>query len=461
MDFDSDVKDALEKALSDWESELRTRIPRGSLRLWSLDQVKDKIPSTTNWGAPYFETGKLIQKDKKTGKEIITDNRDKYVKIADHYVKTGRIDELKNAFWSIWRGQETNDCKNRVDGIVISKQRRPWAEAHAWTLIGGMLYPYYNKRAEFPVRAALVNQQEVDRIIASNWTKQWDWVVSWDGSAYDTHMIPWLGKRIGHIILDSFSMSDSERVALEGYFDHVFGGPLITSLGIIVGQHGMPSGTTITNELDSNYNEVLALAVKYITNGDVELQMVAAQGDDAIMNVVIHSPAMKRELDDSDKVKEWLSNIYKRLLMDVNPKKNEVSKYKCEFLKRLHIKGTTESYRSYVWSTIGMCNMERAKDWKWPMYTARWIMQAANHYENLPGFNEFMEFCVKGDAELGLGSKVKGGAKAVFQMAGGEEKVIKRLGYTSYTTHLGVTVKDSKSTLNSTLSSVRWLESRT
>lgn len=83
-------------------------------------------------------------------------------------------------------------------------------------------------------------------------------------------------------------------------------------------------------------------------------------------------------------------------------------------------------------------------------------MQAANHYENLPGFNEFMEFVMNSDSEYKCGVKLKGGPRSIFQMAGGESSVIKRLGFTAYTTHLGVTIDTNSNTkLNPTLSSVR------
>lgn len=81
-------------------------------------------------------------------------------------------------------------------------------------------------------------------------------------------------------------------------------------------------------------------------------------------------------------------------------------------------------------------------------------MQAANHYANLEGFNQFMEFISKGDKELHLGVGLKGGAMSILQMAGGTEKVIKRLGYTQYTTHLGVNVSKGEAKVLPDLSSV-------
>lgn len=83
----------------------------------------------------------------------------------------------------------------------------------------------------------------------------------------------------------------------------MFEDPLITPVGLIEGKHGMPSGTTITNELDSNYNEVLCLAVKYISPG-VSLEMVTAQGDDAIMNVRYENDELRNKYKDPEDVKE-------------------------------------------------------------------------------------------------------------------------------------------------------------
>lgn len=81
------------------------------------------------------------------------------------------------------------------------------------------------------------------------------------------------------------------------------------------------------------------------------------------------------------------------------------------------------------------------------MYSARWLMQAANHYSNLEGFDQFMKFVANGDEMYHLGVGTKGGALGILQMAGGSTKVIKRLGYTQYTTHLGVDVNKGQAKL--------------
>lgn len=108
----------------------------------------------------------------------------------------------------------------------------------------------------------------------------------------------------------------------------------------------MPSGTTFTNELDSCYNEVLSIAVGLlppsINKIGMKLEMVTDQGDDAVMVIQNVRKNIKTQ-----EIADAVSTCYKELNMSVNPKKQMISKTKTEFLKRLHIKGQTESYRSY------------------------------------------------------------------------------------------------------------------
>lgn len=160
-------------------------------------------------------------------------------------------------------------------------------------------------------------------------------------------MIPKLALEICKVILESFAMSAEDEQCCKRYFNHMFHDPLITPFGIMIGTHGMPSGTTFTNELDSCYNEVLAMSFKYLPtqykrHDSVELIPITDQGDDMVLS--FHSSIGFSP----EKVSEILSIGYGAMNMSVNPKKQMVSQTKCEYLKRLHIKGTVESYRSYV-----------------------------------------------------------------------------------------------------------------
>lgn len=163
-------------------------------------------------------------------------------------------------------------------------------------------------------------------------------------------MMPWLAEQIGGAIVNRFNCSEQDRYSFLAYFHHVFTDPLITPEGLLVGLHGMPSGTTFTNELDSCYNEVLVESFKYlpsyVTNGvKVELETVTDQGDDMVL--LFHVLSNQSSIHE-DEIKEILSNGYEAMNMAVNPNKQMVSQNKCEYLKRLHIKGIRESYRSYV-----------------------------------------------------------------------------------------------------------------
>jgi len=97
--------------------------------------------------------------------------------------------------------------------------------------------------------------------------------------------------------------------------------------------------------------------------------------------------------------------------------------------------------------------MERAKNWKADMYSARFIMQAANHYSSLPAFDSFMQSVADGDIKNHIGVGTKGGAHTILQRAGGSAKVLKRLGMQAYATHLGVSHSTREAKLAETLSS--------
>lgn len=454
--LDAAAQEAIEKGLTDWVRKLDVSIPPRSLRPLSYEQATDALPATTNWGAPYFLQGKVMD-----GQKVVEDNRKKYLDMARELAEAPESEKniTRNAFWSIWRGQESNDHQDKWEGLVKPKQRRPWAEGHGWTIIGARMKPFLDKRAESPTRAALVNQRKVDEVISSYWpfVKDNKWMVSWDGSSFDTHMMPWLAMKIGDAIIDRFNCSEVDRESFKRYFHHVFNDPLITPSGLMWAPHGMPSGTTFTNELDSCYNEVLVEAFKYlpttVTRGrKVSLQTVTDQGDDLVL---IFEVLDDQEITEEE-IRGILSDGYAAMNMSVNPKKQMVSQHKCEYLKRLHTRGITESYRSYVWTLIGMLNMEHSKDWKSAMYSSRWIMQASNHYASLEGFNSFMSWIASGDKVHHLGIGTKGGAMRILQMAGGEESVIKRLGYAAYTTHLGVDVNKSGAKI-ADLSAASWV----
>lgn len=85
-----------------------------------------------------------------------------------------------------------------------------------------------------------------------------------------------------------FTLTPKQERLFRLYFQHVTEAPLITPLGLIEGLHGMPSGTTITNEGDSDYNEVLTYAVNYLPETrklGLRFEMITNQGDDAVMKL--------------------------------------------------------------------------------------------------------------------------------------------------------------------------------
>lgn len=452
-----DAVRALDEAVYIWRESIRKSIPANSLNLLTFEKAMEELPGTTNWGMPYLVSGTEVSQGK-----IEVDNRPKYRKIAERlaYSELSDKDILENAFWLGWRGQESNDEKDRYEGQVKPKQRSVWAEGHAWSILGNRMKPFLEARKKMTTRAALVSQAAVDDVIYNVWNdlKSDEIVISWDGSSFDTWMMRDVALKIAEVIIESFNCDKREKEACMRYFEHIFSDPIITPEGLWWGLHGMPSGTTFTNELDSCYNEVLAIAVgllpKKINTLGIKLTMITDQGDDAVL--VCQCPSLPKL--DISKLAEVLSACYAELNMSVNPKKQRISRTEAEYLKRLHLNTKKESYRSYVWTAIGLCNLEHAKAWRYDMYSARYIMQVANHYASLPGFNEFCKWVSEGDKELHIGVGIKGGCYAIFQRAGGVPVVLKRLGMTSYATHLGVEHSESEAKLAQSLSSALWVE---
>lgn len=99
-----------------------------------------------------------------------------------------------------------------------------------------MTKPFMDARAKFPTRAALINQAKVDEVIhdAFGSLVLGERILSWDGSAYDEHMIPQVAISIAHeIIIPTFNYSGPEMEDLvQRYFTHMFYSPLITAEGI-------------------------------------------------------------------------------------------------------------------------------------------------------------------------------------------------------------------------------------
>lgn len=94
---------------------------------------------------------------------------------------------------------------------------------------------FLEARKSDPRRSALVSQSKVDKEVhlAFSALKPNDWMLAWDGSSYDTWMMPSIASKICAIIIDSFDAAPQELQACERYFTHVFSDPLVTPEGIL------------------------------------------------------------------------------------------------------------------------------------------------------------------------------------------------------------------------------------
>ena len=424
------------KAVENVRKAVRKYIPAKSLRPLALDKSMERLPSTTNWGAPFFEAGKQLEYDKDANVTKEHDNRKQYMNVAQRILKAILEDKHPKlediAFWCLWRGQEGRDSE--------TKQRIIWGEAHGVTILGSRFFPFIDAaQNSLPWRKALVSQESVDESVAVFMkSHSGQYLYGFDASGFDQHLNADLLNAASDIIIDSFQLTNDEIKIANWYFkNHIVSSPIITPDGLVTGRHGsMPSGTGFTNELDSMCNLIAAEYVSLRTKWELFTSQI--QGDDGVF--------LFKGLD--QKSLTQLSEAYSELGFVINEDKQWLSKTSVSYLKRLHCTDKATSFRSYSWVLCGLSNMERPKGWKDAMYSARAIMQTSNLSPEYKGYDNFMRFAVKGDT-YGLGMKVKSGSLGVLQAAGGLNAVAERLDFVSFAANQQGLIKEPGSSSSS------------
>lgn len=259
-----------------------------SLRPLSIDSGVDYLKNNTNSGLPYY-----------TRKS----------KIKDRLVS--KFDELID---------RNDPCILFTRTQEADKTRDVWGFPVADTLREMIYYqPLLSYQKRLAWRAALRGPEEVNRDITNiidhsirNDLK----LISIDFSAFDSSVPQDLIDMSFKYIMSLFQpkywdelMSICERFSTIG---------LLTPSGVIQGSHGVPSGSTFTNEVDS-----LAQFFASLNSGVVDISKVQIQGDDGVYSV-------------SESDVEPLYKSFKSFGLNVNVSKSYVSSDYCIYLQNLY-----------------------------------------------------------------------------------------------------------------------------
>jgi hypothetical protein len=258
----------------------------GRLRPLSLKTALEYIKRTTNSGLPYL-------------------------------VKKGRI--LKEA--------EANfeQLLNRMDPCVLftrtqeRKKTRPvWGFPIADTLNEMMFYrPLLDFQKSSGYRAAVIGPEAVDTSVSDlmKFASERNLsLLSIDFSAYDTSITPALSRLCFDYIKSLFQTTYGDE--LEYIFERFVSIGLCTPDGIYVGYHGVPSGSTFTNEIDSLVQWIIAINYPH-----EKLERFQIQGDDGLYAV-----------EDPQKLMDW----FQEFGLKPNHEKSLISEETAQYLQLVY-----------------------------------------------------------------------------------------------------------------------------
>jgi hypothetical protein len=370
---------ALDRATSMVES----LVQRGRLRPTTIESAVQRAPKSTNWGLPYMKKGSgSASQYAAISKEIIHGN----------YSLT----------WPSllgWRGQATG-----LDSAP--KQRVVWMFPHSTTLIEStFLYPVLNILNQSSSFAGWRTSDYVDAAI-TDMMKTGLPLISFDASSFDSTISKELIERVYSCLRLWFQPEYSKLLTwMEDQFKAT---GIITPKGIMNGREGaVPSGSGLTNLVDSLVNVMLYYYVGFALDAGPKSQLVTVLGDDAVW-----------AYQDSTVDMEILEKTLKPLNITANPDKQyrspDVVKYLQNVFERQsnggEVKGVRPSYRVLS----GAMSYERFhRGWNAEMDSLRWIMQLENA-RNHPNFKELVNFVKNGD-KLALGLNSPGGVEGIFR----------------------------------------------
>jgi len=273
------------------------------------------------------------------------------------------------------------------------KTRNVWGYPMADT-INEMRYfkPILKYTRSLPWRAALIGPDAVDRAISQQINAALannQILISIDFSSYDAS----IGDSLFSLSCDmTKSLFQSQfHHEIESLYDRIKSIPIITPDGIIRGNHGVPSGSTFTNHIDSDAQLAAGL------NSGINFVGMSwqIQGDDGVWRV------HERDID-------ILLNTFKSFGLNLNEDKSSISGDHCTYLQMLYhkdyqdngglIRGIYPTYRALNriihqerWSSFEDYNIE-GRDY----YSIRTISILEN-CRNHPLFVELVKYILSID----------------------------------------------------------------
>ena len=223
---------------------------------------------------------------------------------------------------------------------------------------------------------------------------------STDFEGFDKSIHPESLRAIGREVAMAFQSSYGEE--LEQIFENVANIPwLITDEDMLVGAHGMPSGTGWTSGGDSIHHKK-GQELQADLYGTVLNPWCQVQGDDGLLNFAI-------DVDD-----ELMSEHWKQLGQTENPEKRFSSYSECFYLRRYYGEGLPGAYSTCraLNSILGRERFYDEEGWDGAMEIIRALMILENPKHN-PLHLLFVDFVAQGDI-YGLGAKWPGGIDGVI-----------------------------------------------
>lgn len=269
-------------------SSVRSMVNRSNLRPLSADSALKLLKNNTSSGLPYYtEKGKV--------KERVLDKFDILLKRKDPCILFTRTQEQ-------------------------SKTRNVWGFPMADTLNEMRYYsPLLAYQKGLSYRAALSSPDIVGRRITElilEAVKRRSSIVSIDFSAYDNTVKSQAQKLAFDYIKSSYQARFTEEISYIAERFNTIG--IVTPDGVMSGPHGVPSGSTFTNEVDSIVQTTIATSLPFIDD-----KFLQVQGDDGVYLVP------------QDKVKD-LFNKFKSCGLNVNEDKSYSSNNYAIYLQSLY-----------------------------------------------------------------------------------------------------------------------------
>jgi len=346
--------------------EVKGLLAPASLSATTLDAAFNAMPRNTNLGMPF------VSKDKRYYPDMIS--------LAQTALDSDFEDVRDDPSLHFGRGQP----RGRGE---LPKRRHVWGFPHWIVLLEEMIqiplldaltgsHPY-----EF---AAWIGLDVVDQACTYMLENANVPILSLDFSGFDASLPADLIHRAFDCIRYWFRDSDQGLIDFIEYQNlHI---PIITPYGLMAGTHGEPSGSGVTNTIDTIVQRIAIKAIA-ISLG-LTILFHIAQGDDGGVLFNGHW-----ELED-------ITTEAKRMNLTLSSDKGGVSETEVYYLQnvystKLRHGGHAQRYRPLMKVINGMMSYERLKDedvWNGYMDTLRWYQQGetANQNETFPLLVDFL-----------------------------------------------------------------------